>query len=85
MEKQLLKRILSDFVDDKIIVKVVENYELYKNYSLADIGIDSLALMGLMLKIEEEFEDCIDYSTFNIGDFDTIEKLMNFILSNEIC
>jgi acyl carrier protein len=46
---------------------------------LDDVGMDSLSLIDLVLRIEEEFHIHIDYNTLVYNDLKSISKFCDFL------
>lgn len=47
-----------------------------------DVGIDSLQMISLMLRVEEEFGVNIDFETFEYAHLESVEKFSKFIESS---
>lgn len=68
----------------EIIVEVRETPELRNSISsdddiINDIGIDSLQLINLILKVEDEFDVEIDFDEFQMDDLTSVERFFNYI------
>ncbi|KTD86639.1 acyl carrier protein [Paenibacillus etheri] len=68
----------------EIIVEVRETPELRDSISsdadiINDIGIDSLQLINLILKVEDEFDVEIDFDEFQMDDLTSVERFFNYI------
>ncbi|CAH1058985.1 acyl carrier protein [Paenibacillus pseudetheri] len=70
----------------EIIVEVRETPELRDSISsdadiINDIGIDSLQLINLILKVEDEFDVEIDFDEFQMDELTSVERFFNYIKS----
>lgn len=65
----------------KIISEILEKKEskIFEDSSLADLGMDSLDVSNLMIKINEHFK--IDLKHENLSIFTTMEALIDLIES----
>ena len=81
---QKIFEVFNGFLKPERIKEIELDYEKYKSYTLTQLGVDSLAIMGLVLKIEELFNIEIDYETFSINDVDTLEKLFEYIKTHVV-
>ena len=68
----------------EIIVEVRETPELRDSISsdadiINDIGIDSLQLINLILKVEDEFDVEIDFDEFQMDELTSVERFFNYI------
>lgn len=68
----------------ELICEAFEKTELIdhlteKTNVIEDLGVDSIQLINLMLKIEEEFDIEIDFDNFDISHFDSIGSLSSFV------
>ena len=81
--KDLTIRLITDFLPEEKLNRVTIKYDVLKNQRLTSLGVDSLDLIGVTLKLEELTGIEIDYDEFDIECIDTISKLDQFMLSYE--
>lgn len=62
--------------------EIADNYESYKDTPLIHLGVDSLATMGIVLRILNLFNIEIDFETFDINNVETLAKIEIFIKRN---
>ncbi len=76
--KERIKEIIGEVLDNPTITeRIDENTDL-----LHDIGLDSLTIINLILKIEDEFEVEIDFEEFDIDEnLTSIDEFTSYIKS----
>ncbi|NLZ35557.1 MAG: acyl carrier protein [Clostridiales bacterium] len=74
-----MNKLLTNYIEKNDLEKIINNYEQYKSYTLLQLGIDSLDIMGLVLDIEKIYNIEIDFEKFDISDIETLEKMEKFI------
>ncbi len=76
--KEKIKEIIGEVLNDpNISQQINDNTNL-----INDVGLDSLTIINLVLKIEDEFEVEIDFEEFDIDEnLTTIEEFTNYIKS----
>ncbi|WP_242292475.1 acyl carrier protein [Bacillus cereus group sp. BfR-BA-01441] len=77
--KNNLVDLLEGLMKDKMLDSVVRDYDKHKNQTLTSLGVDSLALIELVLRIETNFNVSIDYDELDMNDLETLSKLDNYI------
>ncbi|MEU8658431.1 acyl carrier protein [Actinoplanes philippinensis] len=75
-----LEPLLTGFLDEVTLRKVTAQLDLHRDTPLADLGLDSMAIMGLVLRIEDLFKIEIDYTTFNLEVLRTPATLERYLL-----
>lgn len=74
-----INKLLTNYIEKNDLEKIINNYEQYKSYTLLQLGIDSLDIMGLVLDMEKIYNIEIDFEKFDISDIETLEKMEKFI------
>lgn len=74
-----MNKLLTNYIEKNDLEKIINNYEQYKSYTLLQLGIDSLDIMGLVLDMEKIYNIEIDFEKFDISDIETLEKMEKFI------
>lgn len=79
MECQWIRVLLGGLLPDETVQMVCGDYDKYKDVLLSQLGLDSMAVMGLVLKIETEFGREIDYEDFDLADVSTLSRAKEFL------
>lgn len=74
-----IRRLLGGYLPDETITTVAADYEAYQHVPLRQLGLESVAVMGLVLNIESSFGRQIDYSAFDISVLDTLGRAKEFL------
>jgi len=72
-----LKKLLLDILEDEYVLEIEQNYDKYKNESIYDIGIDSLGIVHLVLKINE----IMNNEELDFEEIATLSKLNDLVKS----
>lgn len=78
MKERLIKIICEIKGEDALGCNIDENTNI-----IDDIGIDSLQMINLILKVEEEFEIEIDFDDFDYTYLSSISAFCDFISSKQ--
>jgi acyl carrier protein len=76
-----LEELFDGFLTAAKIDEITKNYEKYKGIPITQLGVDSLAVMGLALRVQSMFHKNIDFEKFDVRDMETLEKIEHFIES----
>jgi acyl carrier protein len=79
MDRQWIRSLLSGLLPEQTIQKVCDEYDEYKDVPLSELGLDSMAQMGLVINIEKAFGRQIDYEAFDLGDVSTLSRARDFL------
>lgn len=71
--------IFRNLVSEKVLEKIENDFELIIDTNILELGVDSLAVMEIVIRIEEMYKVEIDYSTFEIEYIETPRKILDFI------
>ena len=78
----MIREVFSGIIEDSVLNDILNKPEDYQNISIKEIGVDSLATMEIVLRIEELCHIEIDYETFDIDDISTVGKILTLLESN---
>jgi len=71
-----------DILNSIIIEKENKSIVITDNTDIInEIGLDSLAMVDFMLKLEEKFEIEFDFNQFDLSNFSSVKNLSNAILN----
>lgn len=79
-----LERIFKGLVSEETLKNIVGNYEKYADVNIKELGVDSLAIMELVFRIEDIYNIEFDYEKFDIADIGTPQKVVSLIHKEEI-
>jgi acyl carrier protein len=74
MDDQWIRSLFSGLLSDETIHLVCDHYDEYKDVQLSQLGLESLSLMALVIRVEEESGREIDYESFDIADVSTLSR-----------
>lgn len=74
-----VSKLLTGLIPDETITLINADYARYRSVLLTDLGLESLAVMGLVLRIENIFGCRVDYETFDLSQVMTLERVEAFI------
>ncbi|EEM55803.1 MULTISPECIES: acyl carrier protein [Bacillus] len=63
------------------IEEIKLDFDSVKDTPLTQLGLDSLSIMGLVMRLEDEFDFSIDYETFDIKSIETLSKIQSLLKS----
>ncbi|WP_259418218.1 acyl carrier protein [Bacillus toyonensis] len=66
------------------IEEIKLDFDSVKDTPLTQLGLDSLSIMGLVMRLEDEFGFSIDYETFDIKSIETLSKIQNLLKSTSL-
>lgn len=69
----------------KILINISGTKKINKNLdmNLVENGyLDSMGIVELLTEIEDEFGIEIPFSDFDLSDFDTTNKIINYVVKN---
>lgn len=76
--KEWIDKLFEGFLPEDTLAKLRADYDRYQDVPLNQLGLDSMATMGLVIRLEERFGVEIDYESFDIGALETLEKIRGF-------
>ena len=71
--------VMAGLISDETIDAIVNDFEAYKNLSLLDLGLSSMAVMGVVINIETQLGVAIDYETFDLANIATLARVRSFL------
>lgn len=81
--KEMLRDVFYGVLSEEKIMNIVSDYDKNKDVPLAALGIDSLYMMGIVLKINELVDNKINFDDFKFEDIETLSKILMFIEKNQ--
>ncbi|ALS38441.1 acyl carrier protein [Enterococcus rotai] len=78
-----IEKLLSGLVEEKVINDIIGNIEQFEYVPIKNLGVDSLALMELVLRIEEQAGIEIDFDEFEVDSVSTLNKISHFFNQSE--
>lgn len=78
-----LKKLFEGLVDESVLNDICNNYTDYSDTTLSALGVDSLNVMEIVIRIETIFNVEIDYDDFEIEQIETPRKILKFIEEKE--
>ncbi|AXJ13286.1 phosphopantetheine-binding protein [Streptococcus pluranimalium] len=78
----MINEVFSGIIEESILNGIINNPEEYQDISIKEIGVDSLATMEIVLRIEELCDIEINYDTFDIDDISTVGKILRLLEDN---
>ena len=71
--------LLKDLVDEEILEKILNDYTNIKDTNIAELGVDSLNVMQIVIRMEDLYGIDIDYDSFEIDQISTPNKIKLFL------
>lgn len=81
--EELLRDVFCEVLTEERIEDIIKDYDKNKDVPLAALGIDSLYMMGIVLKINELVDNKISFDDFKFEDIETLSKIIFFIENNK--
>ncbi|AIQ42140.1 acyl carrier protein [Paenibacillus sp. FSL R7-0297] len=79
-----LEGIFSGLVPPETLQQIACQYDDIADTNIKELGVDSLAIMELVLRIEESLDIIIDYETFSVEQVATPRLIMNMLASGQV-
>ncbi|ANP50336.1 acyl carrier protein [Streptomyces griseochromogenes] len=79
MDHRWIRSLLDGLVEDQTIQTLCDRYDEYKDVPLRQVGLESVQVMGLVLRMESEFGKEIDYETFDLADVSTLTRAARYL------
>ncbi|MEU0602887.1 phosphopantetheine-binding protein [Streptomyces sp. NPDC006393] len=74
-------QLFSGFLPAPTVDRVVQDFASHRDVPLAQLGVDSMAVMGLVLNLETVFALRIDYAAFDIETLRTMGTIEDYLTS----
>lgn len=74
-----VRRLLGGYLPDHTITAIEADYQAYEEIPLRRLGLDSIAVMGLVLNIESSFDRPVDYESFDISALETLRRAKEYL------
>ncbi|MGW7824495.1 phosphopantetheine-binding protein [Streptomyces puniciscabiei] len=79
MDHQWIRSLLGGLMEDQTVQTLCDRYDEYKDVPLRQLGLESVGVMGLVLRMESEFGKEIDYEAFDLSDVSTLERAARYL------
>lgn len=79
MDHQWIRVLLTGLLPDGTIQLVEERYDEFKDVPLTQLGLESMAVMGLVVRFETEFGKEVDFESFNLSDVSTLDRVRSWL------
>lgn len=77
--KDKITEIFKGLVPTESLDKIANHFEEIADIPIKQLGVDSLAIMELVLRIEETMDISIDYETFSIEQVASPRRILNMM------
>ncbi|MEH7624640.1 acyl carrier protein, partial [Bacillus thuringiensis] len=77
--KQNILAVMERLLTKQDFQNLCENYDVLKEEKVFKLGIDSIRVMKLVLEVTKEFNITIDFTTLDLKNFETIQKIEAYI------
>ncbi|PFL56259.1 acyl carrier protein [Bacillus anthracis] len=77
--KQNILAVMERLLTKQDFQNLCENYDALKEVKVFKLGIDSIRVMKLVLEVTKEFNITIDFTTLDLKNFETIQKIEAYI------
>lgn len=74
-----LYKIFNGLVSDDTLNSIINDFEKIADIDIMELGVDSLAIMELVFRIEELIETEIDYENFKIDEIRTPRRILSML------
>lgn len=74
-----LGKLFENLVDDDIVKAINDEFEKVADIKLSELGVDSLMVMEIVVRMEDMFNIEIDYDEFELKDIETPRKIREYI------
>ncbi|MFJ7278890.1 acyl carrier protein [Kitasatospora sp. NPDC098663] len=69
----------SGLLPEETVSLVCDQYDAYQDTPLTQLGLESMAVMGLVVRMETDFGKEIDYEAFQLSDVSTLGRIKEFL------
>lgn len=77
--KEIMNDLLGGLMPEDNLTLLMNHHETYADVKLTELGVDSLAMMEVVLRIEENYGKVIDYNTFEVRFIETPRAIHRFL------
>lgn len=71
--------VFRNLISDEVLVKMEYDFDSIADTNILELGLDSLAIMEIVIRIEEIYKVEIDYDMFEIEYIETPRKIQHYI------
>ncbi|HEY0222716.1 MAG TPA: acyl carrier protein [Lactovum miscens] len=75
----MIEELFKGIVEENELKEMILHTSKYLETEIVSLGVDSLALMELVLRIEDLLGQEIDFDTFDIDSVSTVGKIISLI------
>ncbi|MFF2745973.1 phosphopantetheine-binding protein [Kitasatospora sp. NPDC058048] len=79
MGNEWISVLLTNLLPADTVQLLSNKYEEYKDTPLTHIGLESMAVMGLVLRLSSEFGREVDYEEFDLDEVSTLGKIKTYL------
>jgi acyl carrier protein len=79
----MIEEIFKGLIASNIIEDMKLDISKYNKVELSSLGVDSLSLMELVLRIEELSNYKFDFDNFDVDSVSTVEKVLKLVNQDE--
>ncbi|AUY49105.1 MULTISPECIES: acyl carrier protein [Streptomycetaceae] len=79
MDHQWIRTLFSGLLPEETVALVCDRYDEYQDAPLTQLGLESMAVMGLVVRMETDFGKEIDYEAFQLSDVSTLARIKAFL------
>lgn len=79
MKYDILSKIFNGLVSSETESTIVNKFETIADINILELGVDSLAIMELVFRMEEYAGIEIDYDNFKIEEIETPRLILNML------
>lgn len=80
----ILEGIFSGLVAPESLQQITCHFDEIADTHIRELGVDSLAVMELVLRIEETLDIAIDYETFSVDQVATPRLILNMLAPKQV-
>lgn len=72
------------FLAEEVLARVVADYAAHRDVPLAQLGVDSMSVMGLVLTMQDAFDLDIDFVEFDIATLATLGSIEEYLVASGV-
>lgn len=72
------------FLTDEVLARIVADYAGHRDVPLAQLGVDSMSVMGLVLTMQDAFDLNIDFVEFDIATLATLGSIEEYLVASGV-
>ncbi|MFE7563233.1 acyl carrier protein [Kitasatospora sp. NPDC057500] len=79
MDRPWIRTLFSGLLSEETVTLISDRYDDYRDAPLTQLGLESMAVMGLVVRMETEFGKEVDYEAFRLDDVSTLDRVKEFL------